>query len=244
MKKLINTVQEKWAEYVLEIIVIVLSIFGGLELENWNSQRIEKRKEIEILADLSAELRSDLAFNQWAQGINNDSRNSMKIIRESLEGDLPYNDSLNLHFSQSTYTYYSRLNGSVFETIKSVGLDIISNKNLRDSIVYVYGWYSEYLNNTKANYEGFMMAAAKNVFNTRFDEFWHADIDGLRYTDISQGTGEMVPVDYESLKTDQEYLYILKSLPNVNYHYIDYPTRKCIMNINMLLNLIDKELSE
>jgi hypothetical protein len=226
----------KYLRYAIgEIVLVVIGILIALQINNWNQNRIERLKEFEILQDLSNELKSDLKFNLWTLELNNQSRKSMEIIRNSLETNLPYHDSLSKHFSLSTFIVYPQLNGSVFETLKSEGLDLISNKTLRDSIVRTYGWRKLWISDQKDSYKDFMMDAAKNTLNTRFHDFWNADMNKVT-------NSRMIPLNYESLKTDQKYLYLIKSLLNLNYFYIDWPFQETITDINNLLRILEKEL--
>lgn len=64
MKRILTTLKEKWPEYLLEIFVIVLSIFGGLELENWNENRQNQNKENQYLQHLLADAKKDSIFYQ------------------------------------------------------------------------------------------------------------------------------------------------------------------------------------
>ena len=44
MKKILDLLKEKWGEYVLEILVITIGIFGAFILNDWNEKRKEKEK--------------------------------------------------------------------------------------------------------------------------------------------------------------------------------------------------------
>ena len=52
MKKIIDLLKHKWGEYVIEIVVITLGIFGAFILNNWNENRKEKQYEKSILLAL------------------------------------------------------------------------------------------------------------------------------------------------------------------------------------------------
>lgn len=49
MKRILSTLNQKWPEYFLEILVLIIGIWGAFELSNYGENKNRKRDELEIL---------------------------------------------------------------------------------------------------------------------------------------------------------------------------------------------------
>lgn len=202
--------ENKFSKYLIyaigEIVLVVFGILIALQINNWNQGKLKVEKEIEILKSFESQFEQDL--NQFDESLTvyGGAKNSVEIILNHLENNLPYSDSLKLHFFKSTRFYGSSdLDNNVFETVQSLGIDIISNKEIRREIVRLYDDSDGFVEGSENLYKEFLFDASRNIFNTRFDEFWNDDLGRQ---------SEMVPLDFENLKRDREYLYFLKTQRN------------------------------
>ena len=161
----------------------------------------------------------------------------MKIILDHLENDKSYHDSLDFHFRRSSSFDFWDLSEMVFESVNSKGLDIISNKNLRDSLALAYGSLNRSINYAGFRYHDYIDHALLNIFNSRFKEAWKGEPRNGK-------EGSMHPLDYESLKEDQEYLYFMRTLPNMQYYKLVIPLKNTQKLLERLLKLIDQELNK
>jgi hypothetical protein len=52
--------RQDWFTVLLEVAIVVVGIFIGLQVDDWNERRKDNLKQHELLADISEALRSDL----------------------------------------------------------------------------------------------------------------------------------------------------------------------------------------
>ena len=218
MKRILTTLSQKWPEYLLEILVIVVGILGAYALNNWNSARADRVTELEILEGMKTELESDLEDADLNIRLHKNGIKSINEIVRALETDLPYHDSLALDFGYAMVYTYFRHSTSAFDALKSEGIEIITNQALRKDIIQVYDAKYSFFMKVEDDWVGDFMHGYKHVFATRFEESMKVDITSADFQN------PIVPVDYESLKNDSEFLYYIKTLRNesqliLNMHY-------------------------
>jgi uncharacterized protein DUF6090 len=139
MKKILETLQRKWTEYLLEIVVIVAGILIAFMLNNWkensDAEKVELRFYHELLGDLRAnrnEIESflfrlddqsipaiDTAYSQ----VNRKSTN-VKALNGAIRGIDP---NFNIDISSASYQY-----------MVNEGFNFIGNDSLRLAISELY----------------------------------------------------------------------------------------------------------
>lgn len=127
-----------WLFTISEFLLVVLGILIALQIENWNQNRQERQLESVLLNELLLNLRADYDDIQINLSLLSIALNSSEIVLNQLEEKNPYHDSLNYHFGQLTAGAVFFKNLSAFESIKSIGIDIISNDSLRQQISHLY----------------------------------------------------------------------------------------------------------
>ncbi len=241
----------KYLKYAVgEIILVVIGILLALQINNFNEQKKQKVKEIELLSNLNRTIETDLKSIIYFKSELNESQKSISIILEHLINDLPYSDSLKFHFASISHVPQIKLNSSVFESLKSESLTLISNRALRQDLIMFYGDIVTTQQERNSEHRHLIYESFTNLLITRFDEFWKSNAFDLMedpefedYTFQNEPLqGEMTPIDYEALKNDQEFLFYLKSLKNVNFWLLEFQNFSVETSIRELIKDISMEL--
>ncbi|WP_297691063.1 DUF6090 family protein [uncultured Eudoraea sp.] len=193
--------QNKLSKYLLyaigEIILVVIGILIALKINNSNEAFHLKEKELILLSEIQRNLKQDLDVLNGCIVGNKEITSSNEIVKLALETKLPFNDSLKYHFGNTFGNFEFTENTGAWENLKSIGLDLISNDSLRNSLAQLYSSKYVYLENIEKNTD--------DVY--QWEQLYpqilkHIDIDTLWVS----GT----PKNYEDLSYDREFLEVVK----------------------------------
>jgi hypothetical protein len=121
-----------------EIILVVVGILIALQVNNWNELRKDRQAEVKILREIHANLQEDLRYFDKGIDLLTDTKISCQSLLEVVLQDLPYDETYGYYlFYLSLYPRFDR-NSSGYQLLKTKGLDLISNDNLRMAITNLY----------------------------------------------------------------------------------------------------------
>ena len=214
MKKILETLKQKWAEYLLEMIVITMGILGAYTLNNWNEQRKEKVVENKLLLELSENLVTNINRLENEILLEQKTIAANILIVDHIDNRRPYHDSLDVHFSQAQRAYDIVLSASAFESIKSKGFEIIQSDSLRKEIIELFDvTYADLISQT-VRLE---------------DQFWPTAVLPIQHTHFRRiGKSQNKPTDYEALLNDHTYTNMLTSRRDFRYQAVEHKTRSVL----------------
>ena len=227
---ILETLKRKWAEYLLEMIVITAGILGAYALNNWNESRKSEKLEVEMLREIKVGLESDLRDIDYNLNTHISILKSQNILIDWLESDLPYADSLSRHFSVVNGSTIFISNEGPYETLKQLGIRLITNDSLRDQILRVYDLSFQDYGDHVVLYNDFFVHGLKFI-----------NVDHFSASDFFS---EMTPLDINKIRTDKTYLYYLRTVRNFNSFYIDLKIIEAKESAEKTIKMIDAELSK
>lgn len=228
----------KYFKYAIgEIVLVVIGILIALQINNWNEERIDNNIEFNLLKSCKEGLEKDLADANHNVKRHKRGIEDCNYLIELLESPNPIDiDTFSQKMANVMIPTFFIHSTSAFEAIKSKGVNIISNEDLRNQIIDVYdSQYTFYLKNEASNFSDFEFIV-REVFPSRFEQayFYRLDQKGL--------PGEYRPIDVEALKHDQEFLYFLKTLRNKLNIMVHFQYSKLTTAITNLIESLDTEI--
>jgi hypothetical protein len=236
MKRILSILKDKWPEYILEILVLIIGIYGAFELSNYGETRTRKNTELEILKSCKTELVADLAEIKWNMEELQKSQKAFEVILQVLENDGSYHDSLSSHFNYTLLPMHFVHSTSSFETAKSRGLDIISNTDLRIKLISLYDSQYDFFLQGEAEEIAEVQYGMRHILPGRFEEAYNYPNSDNTFS------GSMIPLEFESLKTDQEYLFFIKTQRNRTRSYIDFFYENLKKSVSSMIQDLDQEI--
>lgn len=136
-----NIRDQNWFSVAIEIAIVVLGVFLGLQVNAWNFARQEILVERAYLERLQTDIRSDISALRFS---GNQARNRLAISRqvEAWLHDLdaaPAPDSLVMNVHYAGITFFPTISKFTIEELKSTGdLRLLRNQELKRQIANYY----------------------------------------------------------------------------------------------------------
>jgi len=137
MNQLLNTLKQRWTQYLLEAIAIILGILGAFGLDNWKETRNQRQTEQLLLESLKTEMVENQERLSVAMSYHSKSRTAAYKVLEFFNGDHPGEDHQKLDsllaLTQWAWTYNPSM--GALNSIKLSGqLNSVQNAELRTMI--------------------------------------------------------------------------------------------------------------
>jgi len=124
--------------------------------------------------------------------------NSIEILVDHFENNQEYHDSLTTHFHYANVWAYQRLNHSAFETAKQYGLQFIKSDALRALLSDLYEVHQNLILQFEKRQHDFHYSTVTPFVSNNFKR-------------IGEKGNSLAPLDYQSIKTSNQYNYILQT---------------------------------
>jgi len=187
----------KYMRYAVgEIVLVVIGILIALSINNWNESRKEGKFEQKVLVELQTSLQININYLKDALERNEQAIQSCELILKYIDSNLPYTDSLDLHFARSLFWFHPSLTNNAYEGLKSYGLHLITNDSIRNKLTSIYEW--KFIERLSLRQEQYFYGTVAPLLTD-----WFESHDFF---------GEMTPLNYDELRLSTKYRHILNTM--------------------------------
>jgi len=217
----------KYFKYAFgEIILVVIGILIALQINNWNELRKERKLENKLLDEVSKSIKADTTSLNLEKRIFDRILYHGNLIREKIDNDEPYEKSLDSSFAIINTFVIQEADYKAFERIENVGIEIITNEELKKSLINYYD-KSKFVASVENGEIGDIFM--QKVYPKFFKRFAYAQY--------------AVPIDFEKLKNESEFLIHLDYCINDAKWYRGQSMIRKKWAIR-LIGILDKELKK
>ena len=134
--------QQHWTAFVIELVIVVLGVFIGMQVSNWNDALRDRAREQAYLEGIAADLDESIVSIQKSIDLSKDRMALDELlIKAETDPDVVRADPGRFLYAitRGGYTHVPAIRAYTFETIKSTGdLNIIRDKQLVRDLMKFY----------------------------------------------------------------------------------------------------------
>jgi len=130
--------KKSWRKYGLEFLSIFIAVISAFGLENWRLANQENQSETKILKEISNGLEADLLDTRLNMAGHENGIKAAGFFLDLLEDKAENPDSIGIYYHYLLRDFISIQNVAGYETLKSKGLELIKNDDLRLEIISLY----------------------------------------------------------------------------------------------------------
>jgi hypothetical protein len=219
-----------------EIVLIVIGILIAFQLSTWSETRKAKDIELETLKDIKAAFESDRGDLDLNVRLYNSVITSCDTIVALLDNKLLYKQKMNRHFSRAYMGVVFLNNVGPYETLKSRGLETISNDTIRNKVIRIYEYDYKFLLKIESQLLDYVSAVEKDFYPLNFDQ------TALPIYTESRSNRDMLPQDFEKSIGNRDYIHRIRTIAKKTNSILEMcyiPTKRATED---LLIDLDKEI--
>ena len=198
------TIKQKIRKFAYDFFTVFLGVLLAFALGQWSSKLQLKKQEQHLLKAIDKELEQDLGdvrLNiQGHESSLQATKYFARLLREPLtEKD---NDSLYLHYHLLLRQYITIQHSAAYENLKSLGLNLIQNDSLLNTIVSLYDFHYETILKLEESYRPMQFYEKQAAFTQFLAK-------NLQFEDREQGKGIIWKRPLSSLPEEERITWLM-----------------------------------
>lgn len=161
MKKILETLKQKWSEYLFETIVITIGVMVAFGLNSWNQGRINSETANDYLVNLAKDLEADtIRYESFYLQRFKGKLEALYLVKQYNNEEYQVQDTLSflnkISYGAIIGSGINLSNNSVFSELTNTGNIRLIDDRLRKKIIDYYSTGQRYSARSKQNLSGYL----------------------------------------------------------------------------------------
>ncbi len=133
---------QNWTAVALDFVIVVVGVFIGIQVANWNDARTERVQSAIFTRALENDLRADAALCREVADYYSTVRENGELVLAALQGETPLSDEhLVISAYRASQVALRPVNRSTFDELVSTGrINLITDRALRTAAIEHFGF--------------------------------------------------------------------------------------------------------
>lgn len=141
-----------WRKYAFEFVLVFVAVIAAFALSQWSSDRRDAHAEEKILREISRGLTKDLEDIHVNRTGHEQGLRACAFWQKVALGEAVIVDSLEMRMQTLTRDFISLQNGSGYQSLRSRGLELVTDDSLRSDIIALYEYDMAILTKLEESY--------------------------------------------------------------------------------------------
>jgi hypothetical protein len=132
--------ENKFSKYLLyaigEIVLVVIGILIALSINNWNENIKQSKRENKIIEEIKKNIENNILIFHQTEKKQKETLHDLDLFLEAMKRESFKNDSINISFLLIPESISLASTG--YESLKTIGFDLISSDELRTEIIQLF----------------------------------------------------------------------------------------------------------
>ncbi|MEO6171830.1 MAG: DUF6090 family protein, partial [Arenimonas sp.] len=141
LRRLSQSIKEQnWTAIVIEFVLLVVGVFLGIQVSNWNAERETRQKSVVFTARLIADLKVEAWGYEYLIEYNRDVLANARRALDGFSGEKPMTDEQLLisAYRATQYESQDRRRATFDELVSTGTIGLITDQRLRETATGVY----------------------------------------------------------------------------------------------------------
>ena len=148
-----NLKQQNWTAIGIELLIVVLGVFIGMQVSNWNEDRVTRQKTEVVTARLKDDLRKEAWGYEVILQYNRETNANQRRVLDAMAGDAALSDEQFLvsAYRATQYKENNRYRATYDELVSTGTMGLVADQKLRETAgsVFAAPWLDQIAEQTK-----------------------------------------------------------------------------------------------